>query len=68
MTERVRCDWALGVSEAYTACHDHQWGTPTHDDQKLFGFLVYAYTQAMGLVNDHLLGCYRHRACLAAAR
>jgi len=194
MTEPVRCDWALGVSEAYVAYHDHEWGTPTHDDRKLFEFLVlegaqaglswatvlhrregyrrafaqfdpaqvagfdaarcealrqdpgiirnrlkiasavtnaraflqvqeafgsfdaylwrfvdgepidgrrermsdvpvstakaealsrdlrkrgfsfvgstimYAYMQAMGLVNDHLLGCYRHRECLAAAR
>jgi DNA-3-methyladenine glycosylase I len=194
MTEPVRCDWALGVSQAYVAYHDHEWGTPTHDDRKLFEFLVlegaqaglswatvlhrregygrafaqfepaqvarfdaarcealrqdpgiirnrlkiasavtnaraflqvqeafgsfdaylwrfvdgepidgrrermsdvpvstveaealsrdlrkrgfsfvgstivYAYMQAMGLVNDHLLGCYRHRECLAAAR
>lgn len=25
--------------------------------------ICYAYMQAMGLVNDHLLGCYRHAQC-----
>lgn len=28
--------------------------------------ICYAYMQAVGLVNDHLLGCYRHAACAAA--
>jgi DNA-3-methyladenine glycosylase I len=26
--------------------------------------IVYAYLQAMGLVNDHLLSCPRHQACM----
>jgi len=25
--------------------------------------IVYAHMQATGLVNDHLVGCFRHRAC-----
>jgi DNA-3-methyladenine glycosylase I len=25
--------------------------------------ICYAYMQAAGLVNDHLVGCPRHRAC-----
>ncbi len=29
---------------------------------------VYAHMQAAGMVNDHLLGCFRHRSCAAAAR
>jgi len=37
-----------------------------------FGFVgpttVYAFMQAVGIVNDHLVGCPRHRACAAAAR
>jgi DNA-3-methyladenine glycosylase I len=26
--------------------------------------IIYAYLQAMGLVNDHLLSCPRHQACM----
>jgi DNA-3-methyladenine glycosylase I len=26
---------------------------------------IYAHMQATGLVNDHLVGCYRHRECVA---
>lgn len=29
--------------------------------------IVYAAMQAMGLVNDHLVGCYRHEECAALA-
>ena len=29
--------------------------------------IVYAYLQAVGLVNDHLVGCPRHRACARLA-
>jgi DNA-3-methyladenine glycosylase I len=25
--------------------------------------IVYAHMQATGMVNDHLVGCFRHRAC-----
>lgn len=27
--------------------------------------IVYAHMQATGMVNDHLVGCHRHRACAA---
>jgi DNA-3-methyladenine glycosylase I len=30
--------------------------------------IVYAFMQACGLVNDHLVGCHRHAACAALAR
>ena len=29
--------------------------------------IVYAHMQATGLVNDHLVSCYRHRECAALA-
>jgi DNA-3-methyladenine glycosylase I len=30
--------------------------------------IVYAHMQATGLVNDHLVGCFRHRECGAGQR
>lgn len=30
--------------------------------------IVYAFMQAIGMVNDHLLKCHRHAACAALAR
>ncbi len=30
--------------------------------------LLYAYMQATGMVNDHLVTCFRHEACLAAPK
>jgi DNA-3-methyladenine glycosylase I len=51
--------------------------TPLSDriskDLKARGFkfvgstIVYAHLQATGLVNDHLVSCYRHAECIAAA-
>jgi DNA-3-methyladenine glycosylase I len=29
---------------------------------------VYAFLEACGLVNDHLVGCHRHAPCAALAR
>ena len=29
--------------------------------------IVYAHMQATGLVNDHVTGCFRHKACAALA-
>jgi DNA-3-methyladenine glycosylase I len=29
--------------------------------------IIYAFMQATGMVNDHLVGCYRHAACAALA-
>jgi len=29
--------------------------------------IVYAFMQAVGMVNDHLVGCYRHKECAALA-
>ena len=30
--------------------------------------IVYAFMQAVGMVNDHLVTCHRHEACVALAR
>jgi DNA-3-methyladenine glycosylase I len=30
--------------------------------------IVYAFMQAVGMVNDHLVTCYRHPACAKLAR
>ena len=30
--------------------------------------IVYAFMQATGMVNDHLVGCFRYKACAALAR
>ncbi|HKZ64587.1 MAG TPA: DNA-3-methyladenine glycosylase I [Thermoplasmata archaeon] len=42
---RVRCEWANGdpLMEAY---HDTEWGTPLHDDRRLFEYLVLDAAQA----------------------
>jgi DNA-3-methyladenine glycosylase I len=40
-----RCSWAEG-SEAERAYHDHEWGIPVYDDQKLFEMLVLESAQA----------------------
>ena len=30
--------------------------------------IVYAHMQAVGLVNDHVVGCFRYKPCIAKAR
>lgn len=42
----TRCPWALGVSEAYLAYHDEEWGVPVHDDRRQFEFLILESAQA----------------------
>ena len=41
-----RCEWALGVNDAYIAYHDEEWGVPVHDDQVQFEFLILEGAQA----------------------
>ena len=45
MTELTRCAWA-GSDPLYIAYHDEEWGTPLHDDQRLFEFLLLEGAQA----------------------
>ena len=40
----VRCGWA--PREPLMGYHDHEWGVPLHDDQKLFEFLILEGAQA----------------------
>ena len=44
--ERPRCPWSLGVSDAYLAYHDEEWGVPVQDDRVQFEFLVLEAAQA----------------------
>jgi DNA-3-methyladenine glycosylase I len=41
----ARCGWA-GSDHLYIAYHDTEWGRPTHDDRKLFEFLILEGFQA----------------------
>lgn len=41
---KKRCDWAK--DEPNTTYHDEEWGTPLHNDQKLFEFLILEGAQA----------------------
>lgn len=40
-----RCDWAVD-DPLYCAYHDNEWGTPCHDDRKLFEMLILEGFQA----------------------
>ena len=40
-----RCSWA-GSDELYIKYHDEEWGKVTHDDKKLFEFLILESAQA----------------------
>jgi DNA-3-methyladenine glycosylase I len=44
-TPVVRCDWS-GASPDYIDYHDREWGVPTHDDRRLFEFLILEGAQA----------------------
>jgi DNA-3-methyladenine glycosylase I len=45
MKEKTRCAWCLGSAEMQRY-HDEEWGTPVHDDRKLFEFLILEGAQA----------------------
>jgi len=49
----VRCDWAAR-NELSIRYHDEEWGVPTHNDRRLFEFLVLEGAQA-GLSWDTIL-------------
>ena len=40
-----RCKWCVGIP-IYEVYHDHEWGVPVYDDQKLFEFLILETFQA----------------------
>ncbi|MGH2536499.1 MAG: DNA-3-methyladenine glycosylase I [Candidatus Promineifilaceae bacterium] len=41
-----RCGWAAYGGDRLLAYHDTEWGTPLHDDQKLFEFMLLDAFQA----------------------
>lgn len=43
---KSRCPWSEGVSPAYLAYHDEEWGVPVHDDRRQFEFLILEGAQA----------------------
>jgi DNA-3-methyladenine glycosylase I len=43
--EKIRCSWCL-KDDLYKAYHDEEWGTPLHDDDKLFELLCLEGAQA----------------------
>jgi DNA-3-methyladenine glycosylase I len=43
--DKNRCKWCVGIP-IYEAYHDHEWGVPVYDDQKLFEFLILETFQA----------------------
>jgi hypothetical protein len=54
---KTRRPWCLG-SEAYVAYHDRDL---LDRGFKFVGSTIcYAYVQTTGMVNDHLVGCFRH--------
>lgn len=42
---KKRCDWSTS-DPLYMAYHDREWGVPTHDDRRLFEFLILEGAQA----------------------
>ncbi|MDB5043070.1 MAG: hypothetical protein JWN27_3796 [Candidatus Eremiobacteraeota bacterium] len=45
-TTKTRCWWATDASPVMTAYHDDEWGTPLHDDHRLFELLILEGAQA----------------------
>jgi DNA-3-methyladenine glycosylase I len=43
--ERARCPW-VGADPLMIRYHDEEWGTPVHDDRKLFEYMVLDAFQA----------------------
>ena len=41
----IRCDWAV-TDALYMKYHDTEWGSPLHDDRKLFELLIFEGAQA----------------------
>ena len=42
----IRCHWATTDDQTYIDYHDHEWGVPLHDDDRLFEFLILEGFQA----------------------
>lgn len=42
---KTRCEW-VGSDPLYIEYHDKEWGVPSHDDQRLFEFIILEGVQA----------------------
>ncbi len=42
----TRCRWATQTGRDLSAYHDHEWGTPTHDETALFEALALTYFES----------------------
>lgn len=42
----IRCAWATNTFQEMQDYHDHEWGIPLHDEQKLFELLILEGAQA----------------------
>jgi len=45
LKNKIRCDWC-GTDPLYVAYHDDEWGSPLHDDRRLFEMLILEGAQA----------------------
>lgn len=45
MNNTIRCSWCE-KDDMYRAYHDHEWGKPIHDDDKIFEYLILESFQA----------------------
>ena len=46
MKHLTRCPWPIAHDPLYITYHDTEWGTPVHDDRKIYEFLVLETFQA----------------------
>jgi DNA-3-methyladenine glycosylase I len=74
--------WNFVDGKPVQNCHETMKHVPTHTpmsealskDLKKRGFtfcgptIVYAFAQAVGMVNDHMTGCFRHKECAKLAK
>jgi DNA-3-methyladenine glycosylase I len=45
LKNKIRCEWC-GTDPLYVAYHDDEWGSPLHDDRRLFEMLILEGAQA----------------------
>ena len=57
---KCRCRWANPRNERYIRYHDEEWGSPVHDDKKLFEMLILESFQA-GLSEGECRNCPQFR-------
>ena len=56
----TRCPWSTS-DPLYVRYHDEEWEFPERDFTFVGPTICYAYMQAVGMVDDHLVTCFRRR-------